>query len=83
MKKVMSISREDFMKGNFDAKPKCNKVTNIDKIIRFLRKKRRGYKVDALAKILKMKKNTIRGSLRQLMKEKEVLHKKPFFLSKK
>lgn len=80
----MTISREDFMSGNFAVRAKTHKITQRDILRSFLKKNRiRGYRVDELKKILKMNEDTLRCNLRYFVIQKKILHSKPYFIYKR
>lgn len=76
----MSVSRQAFVKGNFEKKTKNRKNHPI---LVFLEKNRdRAYNVAEIKKAVKMNENTIRSMMGKLIKEGLVEHKRPYYLAR-
>lgn len=76
------IKRKEFSRGNFK---KRRHMDHKDHPISVLLKKYSKFalKADEITKQVKMNENTVRSMLRNLIKEKLVLHKAPYFAWKK
>lgn len=77
----MSISRKDFENGNFKRRNN-NRLTHPVTV--FLRKASRNsrdfaFTLKEIAKVVKMKEESIRSMLRSLKQDGLVLHKQPYF----
>ena len=73
----MTISRKKFNRGNF-------KTVNLDRTnhpvsILLRSHKELAFKIDEIAKRIKMNKCTVRSIMRKLIKDKLVVHKAPYF----
>lgn len=76
----MSITKKQFLKGNFKQKPTNRKN---HKIAIFLKsKKSQAFTANEIKSAVKMNGFTIRSMLRKLEKDGLILHKAPYFIWK-
>ena len=84
MKKVKNtITRKEFVKGNFEGFVAYGKRQDHP-ISKFLRENYQfAFKIEEIARKVKMNKSTVRSMLTELKKDKLVVHKTPYFAWKK
>lgn len=81
MKQKDKITRKEFKEGKF--KVISNQERRDHPVAKFLRENKGfAFRVDGIVTRTKLNKNSIRGILRKLKKDKLVIHKSPYFIWK-